>query len=89
MDDTTTQLLTLLNVSALKRKRPIIETVESLKLNKRKKTAQLLDPGVPARTPLQQDGEQVTPGHSDDNGAELHSSAPEVEVENEGDLHNK
>ncbi|KAF8512390.1 digestive organ expansion factor [Gautieria morchelliformis] len=83
MDDTTTQLLTLLNVSALKRKRPIIETVESLKLNKRKKTVPLLDQDVPSQTPLQQDGEQVTPGQSDNNGDELHSGAPEVEGENE------
>ena len=42
MDDTTTQLLTLLNVSALKRKRPIIEKFDSPKLNKRKKTVQLV-----------------------------------------------
>jgi len=43
MNETTTQLLTLLNVSALKRKRPIVDPTASSKLNKRKKTVIIAD----------------------------------------------
>ena len=85
MDDTTTQLLTLLNVSALKRKRPIIEPVESPKLNKRKKTAQLVDSNASPKTAVQHE-QQVTPTQNEDNeDDEVHSNAPEDELQNEGD----
>ncbi|KAF8510559.1 digestive organ expansion factor [Hysterangium stoloniferum] len=44
INDTKTQLLTLLNVSAVKRKRSIVEPLDFPKLNKRKKTGVVTEP---------------------------------------------
>ena len=82
MDDTTTQLLTLLNVSALRRKRPIIDPVESPRLTKKKKTVFLVDPVTSPTTALQHNEEQVT--HNDENDEEVRSNSSDDESHPEG-----
>lgn len=84
MDDTTTQLLTLLNVSALKRKRPAIEPLESPKLNKRKQTVRVIEPRTPPAAALEQNEGQTA---HDDDLDEIHSDSPEDETQIEGELH--
>lgn len=86
MDDTTTQLLTLLNVSALKRKRPVTETAETPKLNKRSKTVQWGDADAPPTPASKHSREPVTPvlTQNEDDDDEVHSNAPEDELQNEG-----
>ncbi|KAF8580022.1 DUF1253-domain-containing protein [Ramaria rubella] len=85
-DDTTTQLLTLLNVSSLKRKRPTIEIADSPKLNKRKRNVLLLDSVVTSdvatsETLSQPKEPAVTQPEDDDD--EANSEVSETEQERE------
>ncbi|KAF7376468.1 DUF1253-domain-containing protein [Mycena sanguinolenta] len=86
MDDTTTRLLTLLNVSATKagkRKWTAVDEFPSEKLNKRKKTARFAtateNPDVPkaAETTVEMEGEDTVP-LEDDGDEETAPSGPDV-----------
>ena len=88
MDDTTTQLLTLLNVSALKRKRPITEPVDSPKLNKKKKTVLAFssDPAPVVPPPLASlQNDAPTQDQDDEEG--VHPEVNESDKDNECVFH--
>ncbi|KIJ55372.1 hypothetical protein M422DRAFT_57837 [Sphaerobolus stellatus SS14] len=81
MNETTTQLLTLLNVSALKRKRPIVDPTASTKLNKRKKSVTAAE-----SNPLENAANDVQPDAQDKNAEEeedRHSESGDIEQDPE------